>query len=106
MRHREPGPSDHRPAGPVDDRLEAEAVGVVPLHYMGEKVLGLVLRHAAAQRIPPERLLRVEDGERGKVVWGEGAQDEPLGREDGYHSNGSPGASAKEGSRPGRAEGA
>lgn len=48
----------------------------------------------------------MNDRERWLIVEREWPQDKPLGLKDGDHSNGNPGASANDGSRPGRAESA
>ena len=63
VRHGEPRPADHGPAGPVDQRLDPEAVAVVARRHPFEESGRLLLRHAGPERVPPERLLGVDDGQ-------------------------------------------
>ena len=63
MRHGEPRPPDHGPAGPVEQRLDPEAVALVARRHPLEEAGRLLLRHAGPERVPPERLLGVNDRE-------------------------------------------
>ncbi len=107
MRHGEPRPPDHGAAGPMEQRLDPEAVALVARRHPLQETGGLLLGHAGAQRVPPERLVGVQDGQLVEVTQDERAQDEARrgqGRNAGmvHRSEGPVNPTGARGRQPGR----